>query len=485
MALRSHCAAVTMDQHSGQWLQSPSGSRAEALWPDEQPYNTATYQTGNLQSQQSANDAHPWSGVVVASYEDEDDDEYTAMSTSHALASGELRPGELMNNKIPPAWNGGGSWFAYEELVYDWEDSCILDKDKRGPALKNRLCDEAAVYKPMLDREKLKSENNGADYFLNTMRPHFVKGVQNVFLYRLFQFMQLRRGRLEINRWIAKYALMRKRLRDSWMDLYKPTTRDSTDIAFQIASLRNYCQANEKAFPTDDIEQLRLINELNTVKHEEKFPFSDNLFTLIFMVSSQLQESQRTLLTSHLTMRGLTMENYQWEIASTLYMKLLCVHQSSLEDPSLRNRTDFRGARTFYVLSDLGECEGSSGYWVQEDSTGFEGFLEEHADVFWVLDDNNAWVVRRFNGRSFTSAPLKGKGKGKGKRGRSRFRSYKGRSKGKSKGRPYVAEEEEYRSNETWGQSWQEETGAADAAKGKSKGKKGKGKGKAYKGKGK
>ena len=85
-----------------------------------------------------------------------------------------------------------------EELVNDWLDFTVVAEEQRGPWLRHRLAGEAIVYKPMMDREKLKDKENGVQYFMDFLRPYFLKGVQNVFLYRLFQFMKLRRGRLEI-----------------------------------------------------------------------------------------------------------------------------------------------------------------------------------------------------------------------------------------------------------------------------------------------
>ena len=46
--------------------------------------------------------------------------------------------------KIPPAFDGRSSWFAYEEAIDDWLDITTLDEDTRGPALKNRLIGSAA-----------------------------------------------------------------------------------------------------------------------------------------------------------------------------------------------------------------------------------------------------------------------------------------------------------------------------------------------------
>ena len=94
----------------------------------------------------------------------------------------------------------------------------------------------------MLHRTKLKKttdeEGNadssaGVEYFLATLRPYFVRGVQNVFLFRLFQFLKMRRGNSDIIRWIAKYQINSRRLMDAWMEeilqiLDKPSIPDET-----------------------------------------------------------------------------------------------------------------------------------------------------------------------------------------------------------------------------------------------------------------
>ena len=128
-----------------------------------------------------------------------------------------------MTPKIPPGYDGRTSWMAFEEMVLDWEDITVLDREKRGPALKGRLNGEAAIFKPMLEREKLKRAD-GVDYFLSTLRPEFVKGAQAIFLYRFFGFLRLRRGRMDITRWIARFQLHKKRLKDAWSDMYQALT---------------------------------------------------------------------------------------------------------------------------------------------------------------------------------------------------------------------------------------------------------------------
>ena len=124
--------------------------------------------------------------------------------------------------KIAPSFDGRVSWFSYEEAIDDWCDITELEQSKRGPALRNRLEGDAAVYKPLLDRAALAAPT-GVTYLKTQLRQHFVKGNQSVFLWRFFQLMKAHRGSQELVRWIGHFAVLRKRLADSWMDLFEPT----------------------------------------------------------------------------------------------------------------------------------------------------------------------------------------------------------------------------------------------------------------------
>ena len=95
----------------------------------------------------------------------------------------------------------------FEDAIDDWCDITELDGDKRGPALRNRLEGEAAIHKRLLDRDRLKDPNNGVKYFKSFLRPLFVKGAANVFLYRFQQFMNLHRGNGDMLRWITRFQL--------------------------------------------------------------------------------------------------------------------------------------------------------------------------------------------------------------------------------------------------------------------------------------
>ena len=59
--------------------------------------------------------------------------------------------------------------------------------------------------------------------------------------------------------------------------------------------------------------------------------------------------------------------------------------------------------RSFLIIEGPGECEGSYGYWVEDEESGYEGFLPEDEDTFWLWDDShNCRLARRFRGRRMT-----------------------------------------------------------------------------------
>ena len=131
---------------------------------------------------------------------------------------------QQVTTKVPPAYDGRSSWFAYEDAIGDWVDITELEPEKQGPALRNRLEGEAAIHKRLLDRDRLKDRVNGVRYFKSYLRPLFVKGASNVFLYRFQQFMTLHRGNGDMLRWITRFQLSRSRMQEAWDDTYVPIT---------------------------------------------------------------------------------------------------------------------------------------------------------------------------------------------------------------------------------------------------------------------
>ena len=81
------------------------------------------------------------------------------------------------------------------------------------------------------------------------------------------------------------------------------------------------------------------------------------------------------------------MDQYSFEVVKEAYLELFCAPRSSLDNPSLRagskgqnpsSRASGQGQYgriSFCVLED-GALEGADGYWVQDDQTLEEGFIE-------------------------------------------------------------------------------------------------------------
>ena len=53
--------------------------------------------------------------------------------------------GSGIATQVPPLFDGPTSWFKYEELFDDWLDLTVLEAEKRGPAMKNRLVGDAEM----------------------------------------------------------------------------------------------------------------------------------------------------------------------------------------------------------------------------------------------------------------------------------------------------------------------------------------------------
>ena len=186
-------------------------------------------------------------------------------------------------------------------------DFTIVEELKRGPALKNRLVGDAELYKGLLDRKHLQTAD-GVKYFRNTLRAHFKKGAQNVFLWRFYQFNRARRGSSEMVKWIGRFSLSLQRLRDAWMDNLPMSSKSEEQRQGQY--LADVAQENaerltrgETALDPNTPENRERWNTTEVNNHESLFSFSDNLITIVFLVASDLSAAQRERFTSSILLR--------------------------------------------------------------------------------------------------------------------------------------------------------------------------------------
>ena len=185
----------------------------------------------------------------------------------------------------------------------------MLEAEKRGLALKNRLVGDTELYKRLINRESLRAAD-GVKYLRVTLRPHFIRRAQSVFLWIFYQFTRARRRHVDMVKWIGKCSLLLKRLKDSWMDMLplsalsdeQRTNQYLADVAQENAER---VTRGETALDMNTPENRERWNAAQVSNHESLLSFSDNLTTLMFIVASNPSEAQRERerLTSSLSLR--------------------------------------------------------------------------------------------------------------------------------------------------------------------------------------
>ena len=348
-----------------------------------------------------------------------DEDLYDEAHTTQAMSTYDItRMSQFsqVTTKMPPSFDGKTSWFAYEDAIDDWCDITELDDEKRGPALHNRLEGDAAIYKKILDRDALKSKEEGVTYFKRTPRPFFVKGSVNVFLYRFQQFMNLRRGSSDLMKWMSRFQIQLKRLEEAWGETLTPINDPAND------EVRQYTQSlsSEVRQAMTAAQILTAVNERRRQAHMEKVPLTKNLIGLLFVSHAELSFDQRMSLTSIMAHRGIDLVGLDAGTLRDIFIEMFCNPRTAVDNPLLNNIG--HGGRRSFIVIDEGELDGSFGVWAEDEDDGAEGFLDAHEDIFYIYDEqNDSWFQRRFQGRR--SRKGVGKGRGGKSRGRGRWRS--------------------------------------------------------------
>ena len=372
------------------------------------------------------------------------------------------------------------NWFKYADVVGEWCDLTKVEAKRRGPAIAARLSGRAEIFKERLNRERLRDPETGVKYFLATLRPFFVKDLQSVFLYRFFQMLRCNRGQTDHQRWMVKYEIARQKAVDAWLDATTPKPPpDHAEVTAQVEVLREAARERLRAearrtwdgapgglaaavaavalpTATDAMREAAVETVWRTMRKSRinQFPISDNLSALMALVMADLSESQRETFMNLIYQRDIALTDLTLHQLRDFLITLSHAPKSSLEKPSWSHKS---GPRSFVSIS-YGKLDQYEGHWVLDETTGDEGFLDEHEDLFWVYDEDQCfWMKYPFQGRSLRKGGKskggkgkQGKSKGKGSTARRFFRPYrkgggKGKKSGKSSGsaaKANVAEEE-------------------------------------------
>ena len=323
-----------------------------------------------------------------------------------------------VTTKVPPGYDGSTNWFRYADAVEEWCDLTKVEAKRRGPAIAARLSGRAEIYKERLDRERLRDPETGVEYLLATLRPFFVKDLQSVFLYRFFQLLRCNRGQTDHQRWMIKYEIARQKAVDAWLEATTPRpAADRADVAARIDHLRDAARDRQRLEVRRDwvgppAELAAAVNAVarpeateamrhSAIEHvwrvqrrarADLFPISDNLSALMALVMADLSESQRETLMNLIYQRNVELTALTLQQLRDFLITLFHAPKSSLENPSWSQRT---GPRSFVSIS-YGELDQYEGHWVCDETTGDEGFLDEHEDICWMYDEDQCyWMTSR------------------------------------------------------------------------------------------
>ena len=300
-------------------------------------------------------------------YDEPNDGEYESyvMRQRQPHGGSTLMTTTQVTTKVPPSFDGKTSWFAFEDAIDDWCDITELEQEKWGPAMRNRLEGEAAVYKRLLDRNELRQPNGrGIEYFKRTLTPHFVKGSQTICLYICMKFMKNTPGNGDLMKWMTRFQIDGRRLAESRMDLLPDLDLMSPVVQAEVTIQRQAHNANQAAMLaandqhvveqwTDEMEQVIYDEAIRLHKqaHRDIFPLSQNLIALILISTADSSQDQRQSLTSIMTHRNRTMDQYRLMELREVFIELFCIVKTAVDNPMM-NPSRTGGRRAFLVLGE-------------------------------------------------------------------------------------------------------------------------------------
>ena len=277
-----------------------------------------------------------------------------------------------MTAKQPPSYDGKVSWFRYEELVGEWVTIKTGGRTQERTPPQKQTHRRCYMYKAALQNDLLQDPDEGVSYFKNTLKKYFLKGATNVYLYRLLSFFNHRRQNQEFLIFTSQFEVLLMRLKAAWMDLMPVFTAQSP--SFRQANARTIARHQQAAgtrvpppvlLNQDDPTVLRQYTTGTLDRQRDAFPFADGLIAQFFIIQSELSDQQRERLTSAMSLRNISLENYSHEMLKTHYHELFITTRTSIQDPSIRPQGGNR-SNTFFIL-EQGEYEGEEGFWVEDE----------------------------------------------------------------------------------------------------------------------
>jgi len=200
--------------------------------------------------------------------------------------------------------------------------------------------------------------------------------------------------------WMTRSQIDGRRLEESWMDRCPELDLNSPPVQADVLarrSVHNNAQAALHAAddthvvqPWTDEMQQAVYDEaikIHRQQHRDLFPLSPNLIALVSISTAGLSQDQRQSLTSIMTHRNRTIDQYRVGELRETFIEMFCTVKTAVDNPMM-NPSGAGGRRAFLVFEE-GDLDGNFGSWAEDEEDGAEGFLDALEDVFWIWDDND------------------------------------------------------------------------------------------------
>ena len=173
-------------------------------------------------------------------------------------------------------------------------------------------------------------------------------------------------------KWMTRFQIDGRRLEEAWMDMCPELDLNSPPIQAEVAARRaahTHTHTNEQNAlaaanddhvrePWTDEMQQAVYDEamrLDKQPHRDLFPLSlsPNLIALILISTADLSQDQRQSLTSIMTHRDRTMDQYRVQELRETFVEMFCTVKTAVDNPMM-NPSGSGGRRAFLVFEEGG-----------------------------------------------------------------------------------------------------------------------------------
>ena len=164
--------------------------------------------------------------------------------------------------------------------------------------------------------------------------------------------MKYNRGTIDLQKLMTRFQLTGNRLIESWMDLLPDLLTTSTEAILFVARRRQEHEDHQAELagpaaatpgqephvnvPWTDEHALMAFRQLNENRRQQQrmaFPLGDNLLALICVSLADLTPDQRNTLTSIMTHRGRTLDQYNVQELRDLFLEMFCTTKTAVDNP--------------------------------------------------------------------------------------------------------------------------------------------------------